>query len=140
MLSREIERFIEELKKTKGKKECLKKAYTILTRKFKGERVKTYTRFVEVFDTELNEIWKKKFIHCTTMNYLLKKVLVKSGWFKEEDIKTKWTLVWCISPHQYAQVRIKNEVINVDCWGKAYGIPFRKYAHSFNQHIFKREK
>ena len=60
-------------------------------------------------------------------------LLVKSELFDEEDIKLKWTLVWHISPHQYLTIKInQNEYINIDLWGKAYGINFGDYAHGFH--------
>lgn len=75
---------------------------------------------------------KKGFLHCTKLNYLIRILLIKGGLFKEEDIELRWTSTWLIFPHQYLKVKInKNKFINVDLWGKAYGIPFGSYARGF---------
>ncbi len=67
------------------------------------------------------------------MNWLLKILLVGSGWFSEDDIRERWTLIWGISPHQYLTVRLKEgRVLHVDVWGRTYGVPFGDYAHGFN--------
>ena len=124
---------IEELKGSKDKRDCLNKAYNILITKYKGYKLRTYLLIHELFTMDLEKIWKRQgFLHCTSMNYVLKVLLIKSGFFNEEDIRDKWTLVWYISPHQYMQVRIGNEWINVDIWNSSYGIGLGDYAHGFH--------
>ena len=131
MDNRTISEVIESLKKTKSKEECLKKAYDILSEKYRGHRLVTYLKIHYLLLKDLNKIWGKSgFLPCTTLNYLLKNLLIKSGWFSESDIKIKWALIWFFSPHQYLSVRIsKEKSINVDLWGRAYGIKFGDYAH-----------
>lgn len=125
-----MEHAVRQLKKTKGKEECLHKAYNILTKRFRGKKFYAITHFWELFTTDMNVLWNKKnILHCTTTNYLLKVLLVKSGKFTEKDIKNRWTLVGGISLHQYLQVKLNKKPVNMDLWGHAYGIPFGKYAH-----------
>lgn len=132
-LPKDMQVVINKLKKSKNKEDCLKKAYDILSKKYRGYRVKTYTRFFDLFQSDLNKIWAKKdFLHCTTMNYLMRILLVKSGFFKDKDTKIKFSLVWYISPHQYLNVRLNKKSVNIDLWGKAYGIKFGDYAHGFH--------
>lgn len=133
-IPKEIEKSITLLKKAKNKKDCLKKTYSLLANKYKGKRIKTYLKLFDLFSFDLNKIWRKTgFLHCVHLNYLLKILLVKSEFFKTEDIKIKWTLVWYISPHQYLNIKIdKHQSINVDLWGKVYGIKFGDYAHGFS--------
>ena len=133
-LPKEMEDIIKELKKSKTKKDCIKKAYSLLSKKYRGYKLYTYLRFFDLFVSDINKIWAKKgFLHCNLLNYLMRILLVKSGLFKENDIELKWTLIWYISPHQYLNIKInQNEFINIDLWGKAYGISFGDYAHGFH--------
>ena len=133
-LPRGMEDLIKELKKSKTKKACIKKAYSALLKKYRGYRFYTYIRFFDLFVYDINEIWDKEgFVHCIVLNYLMRTLLIKSGLFDEDDIKLKWTVVWYISPHQYLRIKIsQNEFINLDLWGKAYGISFGDYAHGFH--------
>jgi hypothetical protein len=121
------------LRKSKTKEECLKLAYDILTKKYQGKRFLTYFFIHRLFEKNIENIWKRNgFLHCTTMNYLLKTLLINSNFFKEKDIKFKWTLVWLISPHQYSQVNLGDKKINVDIWGANHGIKFGDYARGFH--------
>jgi hypothetical protein len=128
-----LENWVKELKSSKNKSECLNKAYGLITSRYRGERINTYLKFWHVF-YNLKKIWKKQgFLHCTNMNYLLRILLIKSGFFKDSDIKTRWSIVWYISPHQYLQIKISNKKhINIDMWGRAYGIKFGDFAHGFH--------
>ena len=70
---------------------------------------------------------------CTQQNYVLRLLLVKSGKFKDSEIRIKWTLVAYISPHQYLQVKVgKGNWVNVDMWGSSKGVPFGDYSHGFH--------
>jgi len=130
----DMEKAVEQLKKTKSKEECLEKAYKIVSSKHRGCRIYTFSHFFSLFRLSPKWLWnKKKCMHCTSLDYLLMILLLKSGKFKKEDFNTKWTLVWYFSPHQYLQVKIGNKKINtVDLWSKAYGIAFNDYAHGFH--------
>lgn len=125
---------INNLKQSKNKIDCLHKAYDALTIRCQGHRWAAIVNFYNLFIYNPNKLWnKQKRIICTNMNNLMKILLVKSGFFKEADIKKKWTLVWFISPHQYLKVKIdNNKYINIDIWGKANNIKFGDYAHGFH--------
>jgi len=133
-LPKEMEILIKKLKKSTTKKDCIKKAYLFLSKKYRGYRIYTYLKFSDLFISDINKIWTKKgFLHCNTLNYLMRILLIKSELFDEKDIKLKWTLVWYISPHQYLNIKTsKNEFINIDLWGRSYGISFGDYAHGFH--------
>ncbi len=125
---------IESLRGAASQDECLRQAYDILTKKYEGNRLKTITRFFELFPRSMDEVWKKTgFQHCTNLNWLLRTLLVKSGHFEDADIETRWTLLWCVSPHQFVQVRMKDgQRVFVDVWAAAYGIPFGDRAHGLH--------
>ncbi len=128
-----IAEMIAVLKKSADKESCLKAAYGIMTSKYRGYRMETYVRFLDIFRRDLDKIWNEKgFIHCTTMNSLMKILLTKSGFFNDDEIKTKWTAIWYISPHQYLGVKLNGRWVNVDIWGHAFGIGLGDYAHGFH--------
>ena len=86
-----MEKAVEELKKTKSKEECLKKAYDILSKKHRGCRIYTILHMLDLFKLSPKWLWNKKnCMHCTSLDYLLMILLLKSNKFKKEDIKIKW--------------------------------------------------
>ena len=132
-LPESAQRTINELKKCKNKQECLKSAYNIVTKKYVGYRMKTYTHLHELFTMNFYDIWKRKgFLHCHYMNYVLQVLLIKSRHFSDKDIQQKWTLVWYVSPHQYLRINTGEKIINVDLWGATNKVEFGDYAYGFN--------
>ncbi len=129
-----MEKIVKELKKSASKQACLRKAYELLAKKYYGDRLMTYTHLFELFNADPVVLWDKRgYLHCTHINYLLRILLVKSGCFKDEDIKLKWTVIWYLSPHQYLEIRLNDQkTVNVDVWGIKYGIKFGDYAHGFH--------
>ena len=131
-LSDEMQAIVDDLKKSSNKEECLRHAYEILDKKYRGWRVKTWARVWEVFEKDAEKMWAMEgFLHCTNMNYLLRILLVGSGFFKDEDICLVWTQIWYVSPHQYMKVRIVGRWVNIDIWAHAYGTQFGRYASGF---------
>lgn len=126
----DLEREIQKLRKLKTKEEVLKSAYALLTKKYRGYRIKTITRIPELFDADVARLWARSgFLYCTHLNYLMKILLVGSNKFKEDDFVFQWTAIYYWSPHQYLKVRMDNERwVNVDVWARAYGIEFGQYA------------
>ena len=125
---------VDQVKRASSKSDALQTAYDILSKRYKGQRIKTYTRIFSLLHNDINTLWNKQgFLHCNHINTLLIELLVLSGHFEREDIQRKWTLVWYTSPHQYVLVCLDlNTRIDVDIWGKNYGIPFSKHAYGFN--------
>jgi hypothetical protein len=104
-----------------------------LISKYRGYRGKTWIKIFDIFENDINVLWSKNgFLHCTSINYVMRILLVKSGFFTEDDLRLKWTHVGYISPHQYLQVKVDEKLINVDIWAYAYGIKFGDYAHGFH--------
>lgn len=128
----DMRQIVNELRKTSGQEDCLKMAYAIMTGKYRGYRVKTYINLFEIFKKDLGYFWSRKgFLHCTNMNFVMRFLLVNSGFFEEGDLKLRWTLIWYISPHQYLQVKIGKKWIDVDIWANAYGIDLGSHAKGF---------
>ncbi len=124
---------VEEVRSTNNKKQALEKAYVILTAKYRGYKFMTYLKLWLLWEVDLNKIWRRSgFLHCTSMNYLLRILLVKSGWFTEDDIHLAYSLIWYISIHQYLKVRLaERKWINVDIWYHYYGKGLGEYGHGF---------
>jgi hypothetical protein len=124
-----MEQAIAKLRKTRSKEECLRKAYETIRKRFVGKKFYYATHPLDLFVTDLDRIWnQKKVLNCTTFNYLLRALLLKSGKFAGKDLRNRWTLVWNISPHQYTEVNTGKRKVVVDLWGASNGIPLGKYA------------
>jgi len=133
-LPAEMEKIVADLKNSSSQEECLRRAYDILTQRYRGYKVLTYIYLWRIFETDLEKIWARNgFLHCHVMNYLLRVLLVKSGWFEDSDIELKHSMYCYVSPHQYLRVRVgKDKWINVDLWYYHYGKQLGEYAHGFH--------
>jgi hypothetical protein len=122
------------LKDSKDKLDCLKHAFEIISGRYRGGRLKTYFALPALYETDIEKLWNTKgFLHCTHQNYLLRLLLVKSGFFKDDDVILEKTLTYHFSPHQYLRVRIYDSIwICVDPWASHFGIRTGDYAHGFN--------
>ena len=130
----EMQKIAEELSRSASKEDCLKSAYEIMTQKYRGYRFRTYTKIHLAFETDLEKLWQRTgFMHCHAINYLLRILLIKSGWFDDSDIRFRYSLVWYISPHQYLRVKVGDDkCLDVDIWNHHYGKEFGDYAHGFH--------
>lgn len=126
-------KIIEYLKQAKNQRECLERIYIILIDRYKGEKFRTYLELGQLLIKDPTTLWNKKYLICLKTNYLMRIFLTASGFFKNEDIKAKWTLIYFISPHQYLRIKMANgEFINIDIWGANNGIKFGDYARGFH--------
>jgi|AntRauTorcE11897_2_1112592.scaffolds.fasta_scaffold41805_2 hypothetical protein len=124
---------VEHLNSCDNKEEALKEAYCIVAARFKSSRLKLFIRVKRGFMKDPEKMWQKKFLYCYQVNYLLRIFLVKSKWFKDEDFKLKFSLVYYIIPHQYLKVKVAdNQYMNVDPWARDYGIKLGDYLYGFH--------
>ncbi len=130
-LPKEMEEIVKKLKKIRDKEKLVKKVYDIVTKRYYG--CHSFKRFFDLFVTDMEKFWKiKGATHCTNLCYLMKIFLVKSGKFKEEDIKIKYTTTYVLWPHVYLKIKMgKGKTLDVDPWGKANGIKYGDYASTF---------
>jgi len=113
--------------------EQLKQTYNLLSAKYSGKLFYVITNFFELFTVSLAKLRSKTgAMHCTNINRILTADLLNSGLFTKNDIKTKWTLIWYFSPHQYLQVKTEEGWIDVDIWAQSQGIAFGDHAHGFH--------
>jgi hypothetical protein len=124
---------VEHLNSYSNKEEALKEAYQIIATRFKSSRFKIFIMFRRGFIKDPEKMWQKKFLYCFQVNYLLRLFLVKSKWFKDEDIKLKISCVYYIVPHQYLRVKLSdNQYMNIDPWGYDFGVKFGDYLYGFH--------
>ena len=129
-IPKSMQKIVDDLKKSKNREECVKKAYDIMSKRYTGSRI--YEKFFDLFITDISKIWNNKGgSHCTNLNFLLRTLLVKSGFFKDDGIKLRLTFVYIISIHQYLKIKLSdNESIDIDPWGTSHGIRFGQYANT----------
>lgn len=122
---------INELKaKAKSHEDFLNLAYDYLGSRFRSERLNTFLKFNYLFKP-LNQVWQMEgYLPCTIINYLLKIFLVKSGWFMENDLRRRHVFVNFV-PHQYLQVKINGNWLDVDVGEKQRGLPLGKHLKYF---------
>ncbi len=130
----ELRGIVNKLAHINNKEEYLQEAYNLFTEKYQGNHFLIIKKFKDLFVNDIKILVSLgKYQHCMSMNYLLRAVLITSGKFTKNNIKTAFSLVWYIFPHQYLKIRVSaNKWINVDLWAKSYGIKFGNYARGFN--------
>jgi hypothetical protein len=133
-LPEQMEKMAIELAKITEKEDIIRQVYEIITEKYYGRRLQAFLNLRKMFEQDINKIWKERgFYQCTTLNYLIRALLVETGRFKDSDIKQINTLIWFFSPHQYLAIKgSKGKIIFVDPWSKAYGISYGNYAHGLH--------
>ena len=114
--------------KSKNKEEYLYHTYTFITTKYWSVFAGIWRNFPLLFEHRWPTLWKRKgYIGCHHFAHLVRIFLLKSGMFKDHEIRFKLSIYdWCV--HQYCQVLINGKWIDVDAWGKKAGIPFGKAA------------
>lgn len=113
---------------SQSQEEALERAFGVITTRYEGYRFHTYIFFWKAFQRNPNNIWDRTgFLHCTHLNYLLRILLVKSGWFTDHDIGIKLTNVYYYSIHQCLTLKIGDSTIALDPWGHVFGVPLGQY-------------
>jgi hypothetical protein len=132
-IPKELSDKIKEFSKVKNKDKFVEKCFLYIVGKWYGQRFGVFTRFPRLFEKDIFKIFKTQgYLHCTTINFLLRIMLIKSGLFKEEDIVLKITNTWYIYVHQYLEVKLsKTKTITLDPWNYHYGIPYGNYGKGF---------
>lgn len=133
-IPKELNTKIKEFSKSKNKEIFLKKSFFYIVNNWGGNRINLICKFSRLYQKDLNKIIQTKgYMHCTTMNYLLRIMAVKSGLFDDKDIKIKLTNSWYLAPHQYLEVKISNKKkIFLDPWNYQYGINYGNYGSGFD--------
>lgn len=119
---------------SKADEEFIKKCFFLVVSFQKGHRVNVFLLFWRLFWTDVKKLYDfRGYFHCTTSNYLLRTMLVKSGRVQEKYIQQVSTSTWGIFPHQYLRVKLSDKkYITLDAWAYRFGIEFGDYSHGFH--------
>jgi len=116
-IPKELSLKIKEFSRGKNKEKFLKKSFLYIVSKYRGNRFNLIFRFDKLFKNNLNYIVNNKgYMHCTTMNFLLRVMAVKSGLFNERDVRLRLANTWYIAQHQYLEVKLGKKKIALDPW------------------------
>jgi len=138
-IPKDMEKKIKEFVKGKNKEEFLKESFFYLASRYSGSRINFVLKFGRLFEKNIFAIWSyRTYVHCTTMNYIFRIMLVKSGLFKDDDITLKLTNSWYVMVHQYLDIQFsENKHVTLDPWNYPFGIDYGKYGHGFSSiHMF----
>ncbi len=125
---------VEEFTRSQNQEHFLRQAFFYTVHRWGGNRFNIVRKLPRLFLRDLDKIMQTKgYLHCTTMNYLLRIMAVKSGLFADQDIKLKFTNTWYVAPHQYLEVDLANgEKVTLDPWNYQYGIDYGNYGSGFD--------
>jgi len=130
-ISEDLNSTIVELRKgCKGKEDYLHKAFNFVTSRYKGGRLLNVLHVPYLFKDIDWVCSRKGFMPCNHQNHLLRILLVKGGFFEENEIRIKHTFL-NFDIHQYIQVRIKDRWISVDPWSAFIGKKIGEHASLF---------
>ena len=133
IIPKQLDEKIKKFSKSKDKEIFLEQSFYYITKNWGGSRYNLIYKFSRLFTTNIRKILQQNgYMHCTTMNFLLRIMAVKSGLFRDEDIKIKLTNSWYIVPHQYLKFKISpTKYITLDPWNYQFGIDYGKYGRGF---------
>jgi len=93
----------------------------------------TFVKFIDLWKTDVDFLWNLKgHMHCQSLNYLIRILLIKSGKFKDSDITFKLTNTYYLTIHQYMIVEVGKKNIFVDPWYYRYGLEFGDHGHGYH--------
>ena len=123
--------------KSNSPEEFLTLTYNYLGQKYYSKshslfrRLRTFTNFSTLF-IGLDELYERTgFMHCTQLNFLLRIFLVKSGFFKEDDIRLRH-MFFDFFIHQYAQVKTRSHWLAIDIFDYSNGLKIGKHLKTFS--------
>lgn len=127
----DMQKAIEELKnKANSKNEFLELTYDFIGDKYKTGRLNVILRFNYLFKP-VEKIWQASgFMPCTQNNFLMRIFLIKSGFFKENEVKRKHSF-FNFNIHQYLQVNLGGKWIDIDVGEKQRGMPIGRHLKYF---------
>jgi hypothetical protein len=108
----------------------LELAYEYIGSKYHSERFNTVLKFHYLFKN-IDQAWNAGgYIPCTLSNYILKIFLVKSGLFKESEIRRRHVFANFV-PHQYLQIKIGGRWMAVDVGERKRGLKIGEHLWGF---------
>ncbi len=133
--NKDLLRAISEVKHAPSQREALECAFQIIVERYQGYRFHTLL-FWKAVERDPNVLWTRTgFMHCTQQNFLLRVLLIESGWFADKAIDIHWTLYWYVSPHQYLTIRLLDRMIAADPWNYRFGTTLGRHAFGFSHRL-----
>lgn len=131
-IPKEMQKIVRNLKKCKTKKECLQMAYDAVLKNHKGSKYGVEKYFPVLFVRNINLLWRIRKMHCTSLSFLIRVLLIKSKHFKEKDIKLKTIFPsGTLCPHSFIRVNTGGRWVDADPWAtSAINMPLGEfYGH-----------
>ncbi|MCB9803027.1 hypothetical protein H6761_03370 [Candidatus Nomurabacteria bacterium] len=122
---------INELKNSAGSpEEFLDLTYDYLGNKYHSERWNTLLK-PQLWFKNLEQIWQiDGFVPCHQSSFIFKIFLVRSDFFKQEDIKIKLTFLNFVI-HHYLLLSLNGKQIPIDVGEKQNGLKIGEHANFF---------
>lgn len=126
-------RMQEEIRKIKqqhrSKRAFAKAAHKFLAKRYSGGHWQLYFRWDLIFTEDLQKLWSRRgYIPCHQLNWLYRVMLVKSKVFSEDEVRVRTIPLYAI-PHQFVQIKVGDEWVDVDIWARHLGLPFGERVH-----------
>jgi hypothetical protein len=130
-IPRSMAKEIDNLKnQARTSEQFLKLAYDFVGLKYRSERLNTILKFHCLFKT-LDQAWAMTgYVPCTISSYILKIFLVRSGFFKENEVGRKYSFVNFIL-HQYLRVKVDGQWLDVDVGERQRNLPLGQHLKYF---------
>lgn len=116
-IPKEMEKDIARIKgQSKDKEDFAKKSLAFVSGRCKIGAFKCYTEMNKLFWKDIWKIYKEKgYLPCTAQNHLLRTMLVKSKYFKDDDIMLRHTN-FDFNIHQYMVLNVDGKEVSLDPW------------------------
>ncbi len=87
-----LDTIVELQQRSSDKEDFIKKCFLYIVSNWWWNRIQLFSHFSRIFQKNIHTIINSKwYMHCTTMNYILRIILVKSSLFSEKDIVLRCT-------------------------------------------------
>ena len=138
-IPKELQEKIHEFSQWGNREQFIRNAFLYIVGRYGGNRVRFISQFGRIFETDILKIYEARwYMHCTTMNYLIRIMCVKSWLFDEGDIHLRITHTWYIMPHQYLEISLWGDgTLELDPWNYQFGIEYGDHGSGFDSmHIY----
>ena len=124
----------------RNKEDYFKLCFDYLGSKYYSDRIDTIYKFSVVFENT-EKIWATTgYVPCTQSNWIMKIFLVKSGFFKNEEVRTHH-IFFNFFLHQYEEVFLDGKWVAFEVGEKQkQNIPIGRHLMFFDNPIFFRKQ
>ncbi|PIN77362.1 hypothetical protein COV15_02235 [Candidatus Woesearchaeota archaeon CG10_big_fil_rev_8_21_14_0_10_34_12] len=126
----EVQKVLNRLKKIKDQEKFVRAVFDFVIEStyYKNFWIVLYIH--RVFLKDIKKIVETEgYLPCNVQNLLLETLLIKSGRFKQEEIKHRYDHINLSVLHQYLVVYVNGKRIELDPWGYRAKKPYGAHAH-----------